>query len=62
MSTKPFNAFAMAQAQFDRIAELLELDQGTRDLLRQRKLPKRDAAHVIAIGRVAQACRDRGWV
>jgi len=35
MSTKSFNAFAMAQAQFDRIAELLELDQGTRDLLRQ---------------------------
>lgn len=29
---------------------------------RQRKLPMRDAAHVIAIGRVAQACRDRGWV
>ncbi|HQL54861.1 MAG TPA: Glu/Leu/Phe/Val dehydrogenase [Phycisphaerae bacterium] len=35
MSTKSFNAFAMAQAQFDRMAELLELDQGTRDLLRQ---------------------------
>jgi glutamate dehydrogenase (NAD(P)+) len=35
MSTKYFNAFAMAQAQFDRIADLLELDRGTRDLLRQ---------------------------
>lgn len=34
MSTKPFNAFSMAQAQFDRIAEVLGLDQGTRDLLR----------------------------
>ena len=32
------------------------------DLARRRKLPMRDAAHVIAISRVAQACRDRGWV
>ncbi len=28
----------------------------------KRKLYMRDAAYVIAIGRVAQACRDRGWV
>ena len=34
MSTKPFNAFQMAQAQFDRVAEMLSLDQATRDLLR----------------------------
>jgi len=34
MSAKPFNAFAMAQAQFDRAADLLGLDQATRDLLR----------------------------
>ena len=34
MSTKPFNAFAMAQAQFDKVAETLGLDQGTKDLLR----------------------------
>ena len=34
MSTKPFNAFAMAQAQFDKVAENLGLDQGTKDLLR----------------------------
>jgi glutamate dehydrogenase (NAD(P)+) len=34
MSTKPFNAFAMAQAQFDKVAEILGLDHGTRDLLR----------------------------
>jgi len=33
--TKPFNAFTMAQAQFDKVAEILDLDQGTRDLLRQ---------------------------
>jgi glutamate dehydrogenase (NAD(P)+) len=34
MATKAYNAFQMAQAQFDRIADLLELDQPTRDLLR----------------------------
>lgn len=35
MSSKPFNAFAMAQSQFDKAAELLGLDQPTRDLLRE---------------------------
>jgi glutamate dehydrogenase (NAD(P)+) len=34
MATKGFNAFEMAQRQFDKVADLLELDQGTRDLLR----------------------------
>jgi len=34
MSESGFNAFAMAQAQFDKVAELLELDEATRDLLR----------------------------
>ena len=34
MSTKPFNAFAMAQAQFDKVADSLGLDQATKDLLR----------------------------
>ena len=33
----------------------------TRDLARKRDIPLRDAAHVIAVARVAQACRDRGW-
>lgn len=33
-----------------------------RELSRRKKLPMRDAAYVIAINRVAQACRDRGWV
>jgi len=28
----------------------------------RKKLYMRDAAYVIAVGRVAQACRDRGWV
>ncbi len=32
---KPFNSFEMAQAQFDRVAEILNLDNGTRQLLRQ---------------------------
>ncbi len=32
------------------------------DLAKQRRLSLRDAAYVISISRVAQACRDRGWV
>ncbi len=32
------------------------------DLARARSLSMRDAAYVIAVERVAQACRDRGWV
>ena len=32
------------------------------DLACRKNLYMRDAAYVIAIGRVAQACRDRGWV
>ena len=32
------------------------------EMARKRKLYMRDAAYVIAIARVAQACRDRGWV
>ena len=31
---KNYNAFATAQAQFDRVADVLELEQATRDLLR----------------------------
>jgi glutamate dehydrogenase len=34
MAEKGFNAFEMAQKQFDSVADLLELDQPTRDLLR----------------------------
>jgi glutamate dehydrogenase (NAD(P)+) len=34
MATKPFNSFEMAQTQFDHVAEILGLDQATRDLLR----------------------------
>jgi glutamate dehydrogenase len=32
------------------------------ELSRRKKLYMRDAAYVIAINRVAQACRERGWV
>ncbi len=32
------------------------------ELARTRRLYMRDAAYVIAIQRVAQACKDRGWV
>jgi glutamate dehydrogenase (NAD(P)+) len=32
------------------------------ELCRKRRLSMRDAAYVIAVSRVAQACRDRGWV
>ena len=32
------------------------------DLAKKRSLSMRDAAHVIAVDRVARACRDRGWV
>ncbi|MBS1261643.1 MAG: NAD-specific glutamate dehydrogenase [Calditrichaeota bacterium] len=35
MAEKGFNPYAMAQAQFDRVAELLALDEGARELLRQ---------------------------
>jgi glutamate dehydrogenase (NAD(P)+) len=31
-------------------------------LAKKRNLFTRDAAYVMAINRVAQACRDRGWV
>ena len=34
MATQGFNAFEMAQRQFDKVADLLDLDKGTRDLLR----------------------------
>ena len=34
MSSGSFNPFQMAQSQFDKVADLLQLDSGTRDLLR----------------------------
>jgi glutamate dehydrogenase len=32
------------------------------ELARKRKLYMRDAAYIISVNRVAQACKDRGWV
>ena len=32
------------------------------EFARKKKMPMRDAAQVLAISRVAQACKDRGWV
>ncbi|MCX5753394.1 MAG: Glu/Leu/Phe/Val dehydrogenase [Candidatus Krumholzibacteria bacterium] len=34
MADKSYNAFEMAQSQFDRVAKLLELDEATKELLR----------------------------
>ena len=36
--------------------------QAVAELAKKRSLPMRDAAYVIAVSRVAQACKDRGWV
>ncbi len=36
--------------------------QAVADLAKKRALSMRDAAYVIAISRVADACRERGWV
>ena len=32
------------------------------DVAQRRKVPMRDAAYMVAIGKVAKACRDRGWI
>ena len=34
MKSKEFNPFEMAQAQFDKVAEILNLDDATRQILR----------------------------
>lgn len=46
MTDNSFNAFEMAQAQFDRIADILDLDTGTRDLLRS---PTREYSFSIPV-------------
>jgi len=33
-----------------------------REHARDHHMPMRDAAYVIAVSRVVQACRERGWV
>ena len=32
------------------------------ELAKQQKVYMRDAAYIISVKRVAQACKDRGWV
>jgi len=46
MADKSFNAFAMAQQQFDRMAEKLGLDQAARDILRN---PNKEMAFHIPV-------------
>jgi len=43
---KPFNPFRMAQAQFDKIADLIGLDEGSRKLLRE---PLREYHFIVPI-------------
>lgn len=118
MNNHSYNPFTIAQAQFDKVAGMLDLDSGTKALLRntqieynfsilvciengdvqvfrgfpvvhndargpakggirfhpqetidtvcalakKKNLTLRDAAYMIAIDRVAQASRSRGWV
>ena len=45
-NTKAFNPFEMAQAQFDKVADIINLDQPTRDLLRY---PLREFSFAIPI-------------
>jgi glutamate dehydrogenase len=46
MATQGFNAFEMAQQQFDRVADMLDLDTGTRELLRD---PQREYQFMIPV-------------
>jgi glutamate dehydrogenase len=46
MATRPYNSFEIAQAQFDKVAQLLDLEQGTRELLRW---PLREYAFAIPV-------------
>lgn len=46
MDNKPFNSFEMAQVQFDDVAEVLQLDAPTRDLLRS---PLREFSFAIPV-------------
>ena len=43
-------------------AKMTSAFHGVLGVSRKRKISMRNAAYVIAIGRVAQACADRGWV
>jgi glutamate dehydrogenase (NAD(P)+) len=53
-AVKPYNSFEMAQEQFDRVAQLLEIDGATRDLLRW---PQREFAFAIPVRLDNGSCR-----
>lgn len=42
--------------------KMISAFKAVNDLAKKKKLSMRDAAYVIAVNRVAQACRDRGWI
>ena len=46
MASKTYNSFETAQAQFDHVAEILQLDAPTRELLRQ---PLREYSFAIPV-------------
>jgi glutamate dehydrogenase (NAD(P)+) len=53
-TVKPYNSFEMAQEQFDRVAQQLEIDRATRDLLRW---PLREYAFAIPVRLDDGSCR-----
>jgi len=57
------NYFWEKQEVLDRLdSKMTSAFLAVSDLARKQGLYMRDAAYVISVGRVAQACRDRGWV
>jgi glutamate dehydrogenase (NAD(P)+) len=57
------NYFWEKQEVLDRLdTKMKQAFRAVNDLAQKQGLYMRDAAYVIAVGRVAQACRDRGWV
>jgi glutamate dehydrogenase (NAD(P)+) len=57
------NYFWTKEEVLDRLDEKMTVAfKGVSELARTRKLFMRDAAYVIAVSRVANACKDRGWV
>ena len=63
-SSKAFNSFQIAQAQFDKVAEYLGLDLATRDLLRY---PLREYQFAIPVRmddgmvKIFRGFRGQGW-
>jgi len=47
---------------FDKLeAKMTRAFHAVRDVAKKQSLPMRDAAYVLAVNRVARACKDRGW-